>query len=193
MERTKHPQRLLAWLLLPLLTEPAHIWYRGQFISVVRRGVMRFFESWQERIHGEVLDVGAGGWTYPRQLLAGRCRYRTVDVVGGPNVDVICSIYELATKIPPASCDFVLCCEVLEHLAEPQRGVDQLRAVLKPNGTLLLTTPFNFHLHETEQVRDYYRITAQGLRHLLRQFSDVTVLPTGPRAFPYGYCVTARK
>ncbi len=62
----------------------------------------------------------------------------------------------------------VLCTEVLEHLPEPQRAVDEMFRVLKPGGTLLLTTRFLFPIHDAPH--DYFRFTKYGLRHLLRRF-----------------------
>jgi SAM-dependent methyltransferase len=62
----------------------------------------------------------------------------------------------------------VLCTEVLEHLPEPQKAVDEIFRVLKPGGTLLLTTRFLFPIHDAPH--DYFRFTKYGLRYLLRGF-----------------------
>jgi SAM-dependent methyltransferase len=64
--------------------------------------------------------------------------------------------------------DVVLCTEVLEHLPEPQRAIDEMFRVLKPGGVLLLTTRFLFPIHDAPH--DYFRFTKYGLRHLLRRF-----------------------
>jgi SAM-dependent methyltransferase len=64
--------------------------------------------------------------------------------------------------------DAVLCTEVLEHLPEPQRAIDEIYRVLKPGGTVLLTTRFLFPIHDAPH--DYFRFTKYGLRHLLRRF-----------------------
>ena len=65
----------------------------------------------------------------------------------------------------------MLCTEVLEHLPEPQKAVDEFFRVLKPGGTLLLTTRFLFPIHDAPH--DYFRYTKYGLRHLLRRFEIV--------------------
>ena len=62
----------------------------------------------------------------------------------------------------------VLCTEVLEHLPEPQKAIDEMFRVLKPGGQLLLTTRFLFPIHDAPH--DYFRYTKYGLRHLLRRF-----------------------
>jgi SAM-dependent methyltransferase len=69
--------------------------------------------------------------------------------------------------------DVVLCTEVLEHLVEPQRAIDEMHRVLKPGGQLLLTTRFLFPIHDAPH--DYFRFTKYGLRHLLRRFDAVEI------------------
>ena len=47
---------------------------------------------------------------------------------GPPGVQFVCrSIYDLAAPVDTA--DVILCCEVLEHLEEPDCGIDALRAL----------------------------------------------------------------
>jgi SAM-dependent methyltransferase len=65
-----------------------------------------------------------------------------------------------------ASFDTVLATEVLEHLPEPRRCVDEMARVLKPEGKLLLTIPFSQPLHELPS--DYYRFTPSSLEHIVR-------------------------
>lgn len=71
------------------------------------------------------------------------------------------------------SFDTVLCTEVLEHLVEPQRAIDEIFRVLKPGGTLLLTTRFLFPIHDAPH--DYFRFTKYGLRYLLRRFEELRI------------------
>ena len=73
-----------------------------------------------------------------------------------------------ALGIADASFPVILCTEVLEHLPEPQRAIDEMYRVLAPGGTLLLTTRFLFPIHDAPH--DYFRFTKYGLRHLLRRF-----------------------
>jgi SAM-dependent methyltransferase len=76
-----------------------------------------------------------------------------------------------ALGVRDASFDVVLCTEVLEHLPEPQRAIDEMFRVLVPGGRLLLTTRFLFPIHDAPH--DYFRFTKYGLRHLLRRFEIV--------------------
>jgi SAM-dependent methyltransferase len=73
----------------------------------------------------------------------------------------------------PGSFDLIISTEMLEHTAEPQRIVDEIRRVLRPGGRLLLTTRFIFPLHDVPG--DYFRFTNYGLAHLFRDWSEATV------------------
>lgn len=111
------------------------------------------------------LDIGAQNGPY-----AAHFPHRiALDVQRGLGVQIIGDAQQLGIR--DASFEVVLCTEVLEHLPEPQRAIDEMFRVLEPGGELLLTTRFLFPLHDTPH--DYFRYTKYGLRHLLRRFEIV--------------------
>jgi len=183
-------------VLLPVLVKPPGRFYKGSYATLVRIGAMCFLESWQDRIHGEVLDVGVGTRSYSRQLFQDRCNYTATDCFEHPNVDAVSDIHHLTEVFEPESFDFVICIEVFEHVSHPWRAIQEIYAILKPSGTLLLTTPFNYRLHVDEQVRDYWRMSADGLRVLLQEvagFDEVEITAIGHPEFPFSHTVVARK
>jgi SAM-dependent methyltransferase len=111
------------------------------------------------------LDIGAQNGPYasffPKRV--------ALDVQRGTGVRIIGDAQALGVR--DASFDVVLCTEVLEHLPEPQRAIDEMFRVLVPGGRLLLTTRFLFPIHDAPH--DYVRFTKYGLRHLLRRFEIV--------------------
>lgn len=112
---------------------------------------------------GWTLDIGAqtgpySAW-FPRRV--------ALDIRPRPGIHVVSDAQSLA--VANATFDVVLFTEVLEHLPEPQRAIDEIFRVLKPGGTLLLTTRFLFPIHDAPH--DYFRFTKYGLRHLLRAFT----------------------
>jgi SAM-dependent methyltransferase len=108
------------------------------------------------------LDIGAQNGPYaaffPNRV--------ALDIERGAGVQVIGDAQALG--VAGESFDTILCTEVLEHLPEPQRAIDEMWRVLRPGGTLLLTTRFLFPIHDAPH--DYFRFTKYGLRHLLRRF-----------------------
>lgn len=60
-------------------------------------------------------------------------------------VDIVSDI----TNIPLADCsqDYILCTEVLEHLSEPEKALNEMAKLLKPGGELILTAPFASMTH----------------------------------------------
>lgn len=89
-----------------------------------------------------------------------------LDLRTGPGVQVVGDAQALG--IGDATFEVVLCTEMLEHLPEPQKAIDEIFRVLKPGGELLLTTRFLFPIHDAPH--DYFRYTKYGLRYLLRRF-----------------------
>ncbi len=96
-----------------------------------------------------VLDAGAGRAQY-RGLFA-HARYETADflAVKGKKYaqpDYVCDL--AAIPVADARFDHVVCTQVLEHLPEPQRVIEELGRVLKPGGTLWLSAPLFYAEHE---------------------------------------------
>jgi len=113
------------------------------------------------------LDIGAQNGPYaahfPRRV--------ALDIQRGAGVQIIGDVQALGIR--DASVDVVLCTEVLEHVPDPQRAIDEMYRVLVPGGQLLLTTRFLFPIHDAPH--DYFRFTKYGLRHLLRRFEITEV------------------
>jgi ubiquinone/menaquinone biosynthesis C-methylase UbiE len=108
------------------------------------------------------LDIGAQNGPYAVHFP----RRTALDIKRGMGVQIIGDAQSLG--IADSSFEVVLCTEVLEHLPEPQRAIDEIFRVLAPGGQLLLTTRFLFPIHDAPH--DYFRFTKYGLRHLLRRF-----------------------
>jgi len=113
------------------------------------------------------LDIGAQNGPYaahfPRRV--------ALDIQRGAGVQIIGDVQALCIR--DESFDVVLCTEVLEHVPDPQRAIDEMYRVLVPGGQLLLTTRFLFPIHDAPH--DYFRFTKYGLRHLLRRFEIAEV------------------
>lgn len=73
--------------------------------------------------------------------------------------------------------DGVILTEVLEHCVDPKAAIAEVFRVLKPGGLLLVTSPFMWPDHRTEDYKDYWRFTEQAWELLLSAFGDVQITP----------------
>ena len=69
------------------------------------------------------------------------------------------------------SFDSCIAIEVLEHVPDPNCVVAEMRRVLRPGGTLMITVPFVGELHQTPY--DYRRFTIFGIERLLQDHGFV--------------------
>jgi SAM-dependent methyltransferase len=65
--------------------------------------------------------------------------------------------------------DVVICEQVIEHVIDPFLAVRNLRALTRPGGYVIVSTPFLIRVHELPAygMRDYWRFTPNGMRQLL--------------------------
>ena len=114
----------------------------------------------------KVLDVGCGGQPLRVALESMGFVYSSVDVQQNntETVDVIAPIdgpvpESLLTRGP---FDFIVCTEVLEHVADWNACFENLTALLAPGGRILITCPHFYPLHEIPF--DYWRPTPYAMQ-----------------------------
>jgi 2-polyprenyl-3-methyl-5-hydroxy-6-metoxy-1,4-benzoquinol methylase len=61
-------------------------------------------------------------------------------ILGAATISFDCAD-ALASGLPAASCDIVLCTEVIEHLPDPALFLAEMKRILVPGGMMLITTP----------------------------------------------------
>jgi SAM-dependent methyltransferase len=132
------------------------------YLFVLKRLFRRALERQRGFLHGRILDVGCGNQPY-RHLFDGS--YTGLDVVPGRRPDVVGTATDLPLRT--ASCDGVLCLEVIEHVEDFERVIREIHRVLRPGGRLLLSAPMSWGLHY--EPHDYWRFTPHGLRALMRR------------------------
>ena len=139
-----------------------------------------------------ILDTCAG-WepNYYQPLFPGR-RYIKQDMqdFDPPCIDILCDISDMK-PISDESIGLVLNLESLEHISYPQKAIDEIRRILKPEGLLILTTVMHFKIHPAP--KDYWSFTPEGLELLLGRFKILDCTLEGNLKRPKGIWVTARK
>lgn len=121
-----------------------------------------------------MLNVGAGGDV---QALVEECARASgfsvvnTDIDPARNPDVVDDITQ--SSFPDAYFDTVVVVEVLEHVADPRRAAAEIHRLLKPGGSLVLSTPFIFPLHDRPY--DFFRYTRYGLSNLFGKFDNLNI------------------
>ena len=118
--------------------------------------------------NGKVLDIGCGRQPL-RAFLNADCEYLGLDYpeTGDP-YETRPAVHGDAQRLPfpDGTFDTVVCLEVLEHVPNPDAALQEASRVLKPEGHLLLSTPFLYPIHDAPN--DYRRWTWLGLKAMAR-------------------------
>lgn len=111
------------------------------------------------------------------------------DLRTGDGVDRIEDAQRLS--FDDSSVGTMLLFEILEHVPDPAAAIAEASRVLRDDGVLALSTPFNYPLHAFPD--DYWRFTPSGMYRLLEPFFDKVVFALGPRAKPaFVFAVAAK-
>jgi len=143
--------------------------YRRKRVDQDLRGCAPYFA-------GRVLDVG-GGRRRGRFTPPPSAQWIVADLGLAGRPDVAADL--LALPFRDASFDAVKATEVLEHVPDAARALDECRRVLRPGGHLIATVPFLERLHGDPD--DFARYTEAMWRRLLAaaRLEPVTITPQG--------------
>jgi SAM-dependent methyltransferase len=159
---------------------------REAIVNYVKWAIERF--PYEEPI----LDTCAG-WepNFYQPLFPGK-KYIKQDMqdFNPPCIDILCDIADM-DPIPDESIGLVLNCESLEHIQYPQKAINEIYRVLRPDGLLILTTVMHFKIHRAP--KDYWRFAPDGIEFLLNRFKILECTLEGNLKRPKGIWVTARK
>ena len=128
---------------------------------------------------GSLQVDGAGGIGELRGMFPGK-KYIGVDMRPGPGVDSVESVEALPR--PDKSVGSVIALSVFEHVEHFWRGFEEVQRTLRPDGLLLVSVPFNFHIHNYPY--DYWRFTPDAFRSLLREMPTKIIGQQGPKKRP---------
>jgi len=113
------------------------------------------------------LDVGCGRQPFRRTLESFGYSFTGMDVQQNPEntVDFIGAIDEALPEglVSRGPFHFILCTEVLEHVADWDKAFKNLAVLLERGGCLLITCPQFYRLHE--EPYDFWRPTLHALRY----------------------------
>jgi SAM-dependent methyltransferase len=114
-----------------------------------------------------------------RPLFPGKS-YLGVDVSPGRGVDFVADVEALPQA--DGSVGTVIAMNTLEHVPRFWRGFDEIYRVLRPDGVLLVSCPFYFHIHSFPS--DYWRFSPEALELMLEKYPNKIVGRHGPARRP---------
>lgn len=119
----------------------------------------------------------------------GPASYLGVDIFPGDGVDALCNADRLAERFGRDAFDVLISTEMLEHVRDWHRVIDNFKLVLRPGGLLLITTrSLGFPFHEAPH--DFWRFE---ISDMLEIFSDFTIESLEPDASEPGVFLKAHK
>jgi SAM-dependent methyltransferase len=148
--------------------------------SVLRTLINQEFAS--IALTGSVLDVGGTKNPAPSymEVLKIDGAVTVVNIDAGAHPDVMCDAS--AIPLPDGSFDNVLCFNLLEHVAEPEKVMSEISRLLRPGGRLFVETPFLVKVHGHPE--DYQRFTDTALKKMAHdvglKVTTVKLLGGGP-------------
>jgi SAM-dependent methyltransferase len=114
-----------------------------------------------------------------RPLFPGR-PYVGLDRRPGLGVDLVADVEAL--PLADGSVGTVLALGTFEHVGRFWRGFEEVRRVLRPDGAVLVASPFYFHIHAHPD--DYWRFSPQALELLLEDYPSRIIGWHGPTTRP---------
>ncbi len=115
--------------------------------------------------------------------------YVGTDIEAGRFVDRVVSVYELVDTFGKESFDVVISTEMLEHVRDWRLAVDNMLSVLKPGGTLYVTTVSRGFIYHSFP-HDFWRYEVEDLRKI---FSDCQIQCVEPARSVFGVFLKAVK
>ena len=131
-----------------------------------------------KHLKGNVLEIGSGknylknnfNKKYDNWILSDfNLRSNTIDIQG----DGQCLPFKDGVF------DCVISIDVLEHVPYPEKMIKEIQRVLKRNGTLILSTPWFFYLHE--EPYNFFHFSKFGLNRLMED-NNLRVISNKPIA-----------
>jgi hypothetical protein len=97
-----------------------------------------------------------------------------VDILPGPNVDIVCDAHRLSSSIAPASFDFAHSSSVFEHLIMPWKVAVEINHCLKIGGEAYFSTHQTLGLHDVPW--DYWRFSKDCWEGLFNEYTGFEII-----------------
>jgi SAM-dependent methyltransferase len=142
-----------------------------------------YFQSWENFLmrvaqfeSGAVLELGsrARSAITRRHRIPERLEYVGLDILPGPNVDLVGDAHELSRLFPEKKFVAVFSTSVFEHLAMPWKVALELNRILAPGGIVYTSTHQTWPPHE--EPWDFWRFSQHSWQTLFNPATGFEVL-----------------
>ena len=113
-----------------------------------------------------LVDFGCGDMPYKSVIEPLVGQYLGVDLDMNPKADHHID-FDSKTTLPDNYCDIILSNQVLEHVESPAGYLQEAYRILKPGGSLIISTHGYWYYHPTPN--DYWRWTSAGLQKTIKK------------------------
>lgn len=159
-----------------------------------RRNTCKCVQNIAKRTKGKkILEIGSGkpvGKKYPysySNLFSKNNKFIRSDInpkFGHKVIDI--------TKIKSKDeYDLILCLNVLEHVYDFQKGIENIYKLLKKGGEVLVFLPYAYPLHD--EPADFFRYSKHALKKMFSKFKSLEIKHFGIKQFPTAYFLVAKK
>ena len=123
----------------------------------------------------KILNIGSGGEIANLIKNINGVDLFNVDIDSERKPDLVFDIcnFELKKHLP-FNPDIITIFEVLEHVENPFKAIENINQILDNDKICLGSVPFNFHIHD--EPNDYFRFTSFGLKKLFSSFKIVEII-----------------
>lgn len=135
-----------------------------------------FVQRVNQQQDAQLLEIGSrarSGNIYTAGF-AHHIRYRGLDIIPGPNVDLVGDIHQLSSIVEPNSIDAMFCISVFEHLAMPWKATLEINKSLKLGGLFYVSTHPTWPLHDRPW--DFFRFSTDAFRALFNRATGFEIV-----------------
>lgn len=142
-------------------------WPQEEFIVPILRESIEKIIAEYCRNGMKVLDIGCGAQPFRPDFEKLNCEYFGLDIIDQTvsGLDFLASIEDPLSEeiLTSGEYDFILCTEVLEHVADWNNAFFNLNKLIKKQGIILITAPYFYQLHE--EPFDYWRPSKYSIEY----------------------------
>ncbi len=146
---------------MKLLRQIKRKFFRSLSVEMEERILKRWFR--ENTYKGVCVDVGGGTGPYSKYL-SPELKIINLNIEKKSETSVVADAHLIPIK--EHSVDLIIITNVLEHVRDPVKVIDEISRCLKIGGEMILVVPFLFKVHPDPE--DHWRFTWQCLERILQ-------------------------